>query len=340
MSTRLIVRHLADVTRFLVRPSIRHLILHVTNLCNMRCQHCFVNFEAKPHDLSFAEIQILAQNVNDLTWLDIGGGEPCLRQDLVDLVQLFRAHEVSIPTNGWFPDRIVPMARALGDSRPGVILTVSLDGPETTHDEMRQRGSFQRAVETIRRLGEIPSIRVKINTVVCARNADQILDFMAWVRDHLSVDYHGLLLLRGDPINAQYQLPPPATLAAIGEGMQALHARSQFGRTGLAAHVQRKYQALKWDAQLRTLAEQTQIIPCLGGQAHLVVYANGDVAPCEILPAVGNVRRTPLPDILGGAAWADAVAGIRRKACHCTHDCNMQDNILFNPMTFPELVGR
>ncbi|MGH7753129.1 MAG: SPASM domain-containing protein, partial [Gemmatimonadales bacterium] len=87
------------------------------------------------------------------------------------------------------------------------------------------------------------------------------------------------------------------------------------------------------------LEEQTQVVPCLGGQIHLVVYANGEVAPCEILPSVGSIRKTPLHDIVSGPAWAKAVAGIRRKECHCTHDCNQQENILFSPRTYPKLLG-
>ncbi len=330
---------LGDVIRYRIRPSIRHLILHVTNVCNMRCQHCFVNFEEKPNDLTFPEIETVARDVNDLIWLDIGGGEPCLRKDLVEVVALFRAREISIPTNGWFPDRITRVAAAIHERTQGrLIVTVSLDGFEETHDEMRMKGSFRKAHETITRLREISGLRVKINTVLCERNAGQVLDFMRYVRD-LGVDYQSLLLLRGDPINPLYKLPPMATLRKIGEQLPAILEGYEFGREGFFRSVLRSYQAVKWETQLRTLEEKTQIVPCLGGQIHLVVYANGEVAPCEILPSVGTIRKTPLQEILKSREWADTVAGIRRKECHCTHDCNQQENILFEPRTYPKLLG-
>jgi len=330
---------LGDVVRYRIRPSIRHLILHVTNICNMRCQHCFVNFEEKPNDLTFQEIESVARDINDLIWLDIGGGEPCLRKDLVDVVGLFRAREISIPTNGWFPDRIVPVAAAITERTGGrLIVTVSLDGFEETHDEMRMKGSFRRAHETIRRLKEIPGLRVKVNTVLCERNHGEILDFMRYIHS-LGVDYQSLLLLRGNPINPLYKLPPIERLRKIGEYLPAVLEGYEFGRKGFFRSILRNYQAVKWETQLRTLEEQTQVIPCLGGQIHLVVYANGEVAPCEILPSVGSVRKTPLKEILGGPEWAEAVAGIRRKECNCTHDCNQQENILFEPRTYPKLLG-
>jgi MoaA/NifB/PqqE/SkfB family radical SAM enzyme len=330
---------LGDVIRYRIRPSIRHLILHVTNVCNMRCQHCFVNFEEKPNDLSFQEIEAIAEDVNDLIWLDIGGGEPCLRKDLVEVVRLFRAREISIPTNGWFPERISRVADAIHERTSGrLIVTVSIDGFESTHDEMRMPGSFKKAHETIRRLRQIEGLRVKVNTVLCERNAGEVLDFMRYVQD-LGVDYQSLLLLRGDPINPLYKLPPMETLRRIGEGLPAILEAYEFGRKGFFRSVLRNYQAVKWETQLQTLERQTQVIPCLGGQIHVVVYANGEVAPCEILPSVGNIRHAPLREILSGPAWAAVVAGIQRKECHCTHDCNQQENILFSPRTYPRLLG-
>lgn len=330
---------LKEAVCFQLSPRIKHVILHVTNVCNMRCQHCFVDFEDKPRDLTLDEFQELSRDLNDFIWLDVGGGEPSLRKDLPDVISLFRTQEVSIPTNGWFPDKVVQMASAVGERMPGrVIITVSLDGFEVTHDEIRQAGSFKRALETIRRLCELRTIRLKLNTVVCERNAAEILDFMKYVRENLGVDYQGLLLLRGDPINPLYRLPSMERLRAIGAGMRTIQESYQFGRRGLVATMLLNYQALKWDTQMRTLEAKTQVIPCLGGQVHLVIYANGDVAPCEILPAVGNIRRQPIKDILASPALAEAVAGIRRKDCHCTHDCNMQENILFNPRTVPKLL--
>ncbi len=339
VSPRTVLKVLGDVVRYRVAPSFRHLILHVTNVCNMRCQHCFVDFEEKPDDLSLDEIAAVAAEINDLIWLDIGGGEPCLRKDLVEIVGLFRAREISIPTNGWFADRITTAAAAIHEKSPGrLIVTVSLDGFEATHDEMRQKGSFVRAHETIRRLREIPGLRVKVNTVLCERNHREVLDFMTYVRD-LGVDYQSLLLLRGDPINPLYRLPSMEFLRGLWPRVQPILDGYGFGRDGLFRSVLRNYQAVKWETQLRTLERGTQVVPCLGGQIHVVVYANGEVAPCEILPAVGSIRKAPLGEILAGAEWKEAVAGIRRKACHCTHDCNQQENILFDPRTYPKLLG-
>lgn len=334
------LRLATEIPKFWTAPSVKDLILHVTNVCNMRCQHCFVDFETHPKDLTLEEFRQVAFEVNDLIWLNVGGGEPFLRRDLVDICSLFRFEELGIPTNGWFQERVIDTVTELAARTPGrVLISVSLDGFEPTHDDIRQKGSFRRAVETFRALKKIPNIRVKINTVLVHRNVGELLPFMNHVRDDLGPDFHSILLLRGNPINPAFELPPLETLRTIGKEIVELQQRYSYGRAGILATLQRNYQSLKWNIALDTLEQQTQVIPCLGGRAHLVVYANGDVAPCEILPPVGNLRRSPLKHILNGEAFHRAVEGIRRKDCHCTHDCNMMENVIFNPRTYPRLLG-
>jgi MoaA/NifB/PqqE/SkfB family radical SAM enzyme len=321
-------------------PRLKHMVLHVTNICNMRCQHCFVDFSTRPNDLKLGEFEKLSQQINDLVWLDIGGGEPSLRKDLPEIVSLFRADELSIPTNGWYVDRVMKIISKIAEQRSGqMVVTISLDGFRDTHDEIRQKGSFDRALETIKQIASLGTTRIKINTCVCERNADEIPSFMRFVRETLPVDFQGLLLLRGDPINPLYRLPPTERLRTIGDEVRSIQQSYSYGRSGLFSMVQQNFQKLKWELQLETIDRETQVIPCLGGQSHVVVYANGDVAPCEILPPIGSIRKASLGEIVGGEDWKRAVRAIKAKECNCTHDCNMLENILFNPRTYPRLFG-
>jgi len=322
-----------------IRPRLRHMVLHVTNICNMRCQHCFVEFETKPKDLKLAEFEELSRQINDLMWLDIGGGEPSLRKDLPQIVALFRMTELSVPTNGWYVDRVLKNLSAVAKVHPGkLVVTVSLDGFRDTHDEIRQAGSFDRAIETIKQLASLGTVRLKVNTCVCERNFEELPAFMEFVQGNLPVDYQGLLLLRGNPINSLYCLPSTGKLRELGRKVRPIQDRYSYGRPGILGRVQRNFQEFKWNLQVDTIEQETQIIPCLGGTSHVVVYANGDVAPCEILPAVGSIRRTPFNEIIKSPEWKSAVASIQRGDCNCTHDCNMMENILFNPKTYPKLL--
>src|ERR1700722_12511538 len=87
---------------YLGRRNLQHMIVHVTNHCNFRCSHCFIDFSPKK-DLTLASYQKLGHEVGPLFWLDIAGGEPFLRKDLAEIVASFDANVVQIPSNGSLP---------------------------------------------------------------------------------------------------------------------------------------------------------------------------------------------------------------------------------------------
>ncbi len=336
------IKILQEATLAHIRPRFNHLILHVTNLCNFRCNHCFVEFEKKPKDLTLDEIRPLAAEFQNLIWLDIGGGEPFIRADLHEIIGLFRAEEVSIPTNGWFKDKMLDQIEKIGRIRDlkKVILTMSIDGTEETHDVIRaKKGSFAKLKESFfEARKQFPDLRIKINTVLNERNVDELIDLMELVYSDFRPDYHGILFLRGSPINKEYRLPEVAKIEKLEDQIFAIQQKYHYGRKGLMGRITKNYQSIKREIANKIIEEKTQTIPCFGGRVHLVVYADGRVAPCELLPHVGSIRATPIREIVEGLGWKQAVERIQRKQCHCTHDCNMMENILFNFTLYPRLA--
>ena len=333
---------LKEAALFKLRDKVSHLILHVTNICNFRCHHCFVDFAPKPNDLTLDEIKQVAEVYEDLIWLDIGGGEPFIRTDLDQIVAMFRAQAISIPTNGWFTEKTVSTLGRIESQMDlsRLLLTFSIDGLPETHDEIRaQKGSFERLSTTYAQVrARFPNLSVKINTVLNQRNLHEIIPLMRIVKEKLNPAFHSILFLRGSPINPGYKLPPTSEIRALEDEIFKLQQDYLYGHTGIVSDVHRHYQSIKREIAEQILEQKTQVIPCLGGQAHHVVYANGDVAPCELLPAVDSLRRTPLRQIIQGAAWQATVADIKAKKCHCTHDCNMIENVLFNFRLYPALI--
>jgi len=320
------------------RGSIKHLILHVTDKCNMKCRHCFVNTDTFKNELSFDEIRAIAKALPDLIWLDIGGGEPLLRNDLEKIIALFRFRELSIPTNGWETDSIFEKVKRIDLRLPGrLIVTLSLDGMKKTHDEIRCRGSFERTVQTFYRLRGIKGLRIKFNTVLCEKNLDEILDLMRCVKN-MEPDFHSILKLRGSSRDPSMKLPAVKKIEALEMEINSIQKSYGYGRTGMLSRIQRNYQKYKGDLNIRMLRERRQVIPCLAGFSHLVIWSEGSVSPCELLPPVGNVREKSLERLLSGVEMKKAISSIRNGVCFCTHDCNMIENILFNPRSYPRLL--
>ena len=279
--------------------------------------------------------------VGPIPIVNLGGGEPFLRDDLPAICALFPSRSgISIPTSGWRADAVVSRTRAILDVVPvkRLSLAVSIDGFRKTNDAIRGAGTYDRALETLRALIEIPGLRVKVNTVLTSENADELIDFMQFVQQE-GPCFHSILLVRGEPRDPACGLPPLDELARIAPRILDIQRAYEGEARSVFRRVARNYLHAMWDVSLRTLGERRQVVPCLTGRAHLVLYANGDVAPCELLPPVGNIFRDATRAILRGAALSESVGRIRAGACWCTHNCNLMENILFSPRKVPALLG-
>ncbi len=315
---------------YLLRRNLQHLIIHVTNHCNFRCEHCFIDFSPK-RDLKLQQFQEIARQVGPLFWLDIAGGEPSLRKDLADIVGAFDAKVVQIPSNGSLPGLLIPaLERMKAESRAEIAVSFSLDGLPATHAKVRGAPDNWREVwDCYDKVRAVGGIAVKINTVLTRNNIEEIIPLMRLVRER-GVDFHSIILLRGDPIDPSVSLPPMARLERLAPEMFAILSTYDYGRGFLAARVLRNYHKLLWTTSLRTLEEQRQVTPCYAGKFHMVVLGDGRVSSCEMLEAVGDLKTQSFAEIMQSKACRDQVASIERGECHCTHNCAMMGSLLFN----------
>jgi len=324
---------------WLIHHRFKHMIVHVTTACNFRCEHCFVDFESEKRDLKLADFQKLGAQSPPLMWLDIGGGEPFLRKDLADIVLGFDSQIVHIPTNGsLIPQMIEQVKKIQAASNREIIIGLSLDGLEKQHNLIRKENdSWQQVWDAYQALRDLGGVSIKVCTVINNKNIDDILPLMEEVQKR-GVDFHSVILLRGQTLDPSITLPPLEKLHEIGPKMFEILSRYDYGRSALSAHLLRNFHRYLWNTSLKTLERETQVIPCLSGQTQLVVWGDGKVSACELLPAVGDLRQQDLPGIIASSAWQQQVQSIRNKECHCTHNCAMLDSIFYNPANLPHLI--
>jgi radical SAM protein with 4Fe4S-binding SPASM domain len=126
------------------------LIWEITNECNLRCQHCFVQ-RKKRSLLDTRECLKIIGEFSDLAVQKVmfTGGEPMLREDIYELIcaSAENGAEVDLVTNGLLVNR--ERARALHRSGLSEV-TISLDGPPHIHEIIRrQYGTFDRTLHAI-----------------------------------------------------------------------------------------------------------------------------------------------------------------------------------------------
>ena len=321
-----------------IDQKIKHLILHVTNHCNFRCAHCFVDFVNPKKDLKLSDYKKISEKVNDLFWLDIGGGEPFLRKDLYEIVNLFKKQVVSIPTNGWLKKNIVDQVTEMDNKNTEIVINFSLDGLENTHNQVRKnKDSWNKVWEAHEELKKIKFVKIRFITVIHEGNYDEILPLMKLIKKN-GADFHSVILLRGDPLDSTVKLPTFDKLEKLAPKMFDILETYNYGQGHISANILKNYHRYLWKESIETLKKKTQVVPCLAGKSHLVLWGDGKVSSCEMLPEVGNLKDNDLDQILKSQSFKEQKKSIKDKKCHCTHNCAMVTSILYNEKKWPNLI--
>ena len=152
------------------RPSLRYLMLEVTDRCNLRCLHCYLG-DAGTTDLDLDAAGGVLEEFGRMGGLRlmVTGGEPLLYPHFDELNRSLegRPYRRVLLTNG----TLLRDAdyRALNFDE----VQFSLDGLEGGHDFLRGRGGFRRTVRAVEdALGA--GLQVSVATVLHARNLGEV----------------------------------------------------------------------------------------------------------------------------------------------------------------------
>ena len=113
-----------------------YFIFYPTSRCNLKCSHCFYHdsLNKRFNELTLEEINTFTKTMDPLLTLVLTGGEPYLRHDLDQIVRIFYENTkipmVTIPSNGWYLEKMLKQIRNFMNWCPDLILNqlISLDG--------------------------------------------------------------------------------------------------------------------------------------------------------------------------------------------------------------------
>ena len=132
--------------------SLKCAVWEFTLKCNLRCSHCGSSAgKARENELSTKECISLCESLAELGCEEVSlmGGEPFLRDDWFSVGSCIRdlGMDLSFVSNG-----TIDVERAV--SLEPKVVGISLDGSEETHDRIRGKGSYVRAMRAIELLKE------------------------------------------------------------------------------------------------------------------------------------------------------------------------------------------
>jgi radical SAM protein with 4Fe4S-binding SPASM domain len=307
----------------------------MTNRCNLKCLHCYINAEDRKYqdELSTEEAEAF---IRDLAGMKVpvllfSGGEPLLRKDIYQLGSL--AAELGlrpvISTNGTLIDAAAAAnIKAAGFQYVGI----SIDGGPETHDHFRSiPGAFEMALRGIRTCLD-HGIKTGIRFTVNKYNQEDlpvIFDLIEKEGIPRFCMYHLVYAGRGAEMAdmdtsieekeaiLNYVCQKTLELAAKGIETEILTTDN---------HADGIYLLNKIKAENpERAAEVIQLLEMHGGCSAGTKFANvdprGNVHPCQFWQdyTVGNVREKPFSEI-----WTsdDALmVKLREKQLHVTGSC-------------------
>lgn len=124
----------------------------LTYRCNARCNMC--NVWEHPTKTS-EEIGLdVIEKLPQMFFCNITGGEPFVRQDLPEIVDILRrkSKRIVISTNGYFTERIIELCKRYPDAG----IRISIEGLEEANDKIRGiPDGYKRTQNTLRKLQEM-----------------------------------------------------------------------------------------------------------------------------------------------------------------------------------------
>lgn len=298
------------------------MVLSITRRCNLRCGTCRSPRLEPGDELSPAEVASLCRAAPGLAWLDVTGGEPFIRRDVLDVFDAILQETPALavlhfPTNGTHPERAEAVARRIRAARPAVelLVTVSFDGPREVHDRVRGP-SFSRAIETWRRLRAVPGVRLYAGTTASVLNEADL----SRVPAALARELPGF-----DERSWHMNLFQVADVLLANADLQDLSPRDPFGlvagrlaHRGLPRGAVDLMESLFLANLLVVLSGRPPPFSCQALRTACFVSADGRVYPCHVWDRpVGSLRSAAfrLDRIWASDAARDARAAVERREC-------------------------
>jgi len=268
--------------------------LEVVAACNLHCRHCFAGILPRKEDpLTLDELDRLFASMARMGSFRLGltGGEPTLRRDLFDVIDLATSHGLHpcLTTNGLFLTDA--MAREFG-RRDLVWLNVSLDGATAaTNDAIRGAGTFDRVLERIQLLAR--HARFTLAFTIMRSNLEEIRA-CAELAERLGAATAVFRPLYPVGIARDH----PELIPDYGDYHEAIDQLTEYGREGSAS-----LRSVDPFGPAEREASQSIIHNdhgCGAGNLVCSISLSGDVNPCSFLGssyAAANLRDVPFEEI-------------------------------------------
>lgn len=284
-------------------------LIAITYRCNAHCHMCNTwQHPSKPEDeLQPEDLRSLPH----VAFANITGGEPFLRSDIADIVEVMRpkAGRIVISTNGYFTDRIV----ALAERFPDLGFRVSIEGLSAANDALRGiKDGFDHGLRTLLKLRHMGVGDIGFGITLSDKNADDLLELYE-LADAMGLEFataamHNTYYFHKFDNVIEDKEHVAGNLEELSRRLLKTSRPKNWGRAwfnmGLANYVR----------------GGKRLLPCDMGSDIFFIDPFGDIKPCNGMDAsMGSLKEKTFDEI-----WqSDQAQQVRERVRHCDADCWM-----------------
>lgn len=261
------------------------------------------------NEVSLATLEKVPSGIDNL---NITGGEPTLREDLAEMVDVLypKARILEISSNGLHADRLVPIIKKY----PDIKVRFSLEGFEQTNNAIRgEKDGFNRKVEGMKKLIEAGGTDLGFATVLQDDNVNDIVALYHFAQEQglefaTSALHNAFQFYKTDNVPYNRLKVARQVEKIIVEMLKTFSVKKWF----------RAYLNL---GLIEKILGHKRLMPCTAGTDFAFVDPWSDVYACNVRPDLymGNLVDQHWDEI-----WQEEKASeIRDKVAACSHNCWM-----------------
>ncbi|WP_048098215.1 radical SAM/SPASM domain-containing protein [Archaeoglobus sulfaticallidus] len=150
-----------------LRPSLRHMLVHVTLRCNLNCRHCYL--PKKQTNMDYRTFNTLIEEFSEAGGIKLmlSGGEPLLHPEIYSFLDVLESYD--------FRKVLITNGTLIDEKNAGKIevdeVQISIDGIKS-HDFIRGKGTFEKAMRALKLLIDY-GVDVSVATMVHRYNIDE-----------------------------------------------------------------------------------------------------------------------------------------------------------------------
>jgi len=222
-------------------------------------------------------------------------------------------------------------------------LTLSLEGNEKVHNEIRGVNCYKKVIETYNKLAPLKKkysyFSIMASTVITNKNYKTLLEFHKEIKKLMpELDFHNLEIMRGDPKDKNYNAPNIQELKELRPVIFKIWNDYDYYKSKIEARIADKTKKILYNEYIKIMETGKQPWQCYAGLVHAVIDYKGDVFFCEMLPKIGNLREQSFTEIWNSKKAKEMRKSIKCRKCSCTHSCFQITNLIFNQFYWPRLL--